>query len=381
MINEPRSVEQKAMGIGNPNIRTVGLRILKIVSCFIIALLCGETTARIDDYMRYQIPFLDQSSLEEALRVNEFGIMKGRPNGRYQRWHLNSFGFRSSQFDIYDQSKPRIMILGASESFGTHESDGKSYVELLENTLSSRFQFINASIIGMSLASMHGYWDEWLAQFKPDTVLILASPLFYLSEQSPVGQKRDSEKQRILSNKRNLQIDLRVVQRIKNHLSVPAFIQNPRQESKIQAMIDAHPKDWVFAVPPEQRLALYREHLSSLIDKISGTGAKVVLITQPLSAVYPSRSDDFPHIIASRILRPRATFDVVWEFCQQCNSISAELASEKKVGYIDLWAPMTGNKVNFSDLNHFSNAGAKVVADEISTVLSKIYTQDLLPIP
>jgi hypothetical protein len=149
----------------------------------------------------------------------------------------------------------------------------------------------------------------------------------------------------------------------------------------IQELIDAHPKDWVFTGPPEQRLELYKDHLSSLIDKISGVGAKVVVLTQPLSAVYPSRSEDYPDILAFRTLRPRATFDVAWAFCQSCNSITAELAAEKKVDYIDLWASMTGKKDNFADLSHFSDAGSKVVADEIITLLSRVYTQDFHPIP
>jgi hypothetical protein len=381
MVNNFRLVERKKNGSDISKTRVVLGRVLKIAIYFFIAFLCGEVTARLDDYMRYRIPFLDQSSLEEALKIKEFGITRGRPNGRYQRWHLNGYGFRSSQFNIDDHSKRRIMILGASESFGTHESDGKSYVEVLEHSLSGRFQFINASIIGMPLAAMHGYWDEWLAQFKPDTVLILASPLFYLDEHPPAGQKRDSEKQPALVKKRNLRINSRIIQRLKNHFSVPAFIQNLRQESKIQELIDAHPKDWVFTGPPEQRLELYKDHLSSLIDKISVVGAKVVVLTQPLSAVYPSRSEDYSDILGSRTKRPRATFDVVWAFCQSCNSITAELAAEKKVDYIDLWASMTGKKDNFADLNHFSNAGAKIVADEIITLLSRVYTQDVHPIP
>jgi hypothetical protein len=114
MVNNFRLVERKKNGSDISKTRVVLGRVLKIAIYFFIAFLCGEVTARLDDYMRYRIPFLDQSSLEEALKIKEFGITRGRPNGRYQRWHLNGYGFRSSQFNIDDHSKRRIMILGAS---------------------------------------------------------------------------------------------------------------------------------------------------------------------------------------------------------------------------------------------------------------------------
>lgn len=346
-------------------------RAFRSIAILMLIVVSAEMTARIDDYMRFQIPVDDESSLEEALKIGDQGITRGRPNGRYQRWKLNEHGFRSSSIDFHASKKPRVMILGASESFGMYESPGNSYVELLEKKHANDYDFINASIIGMPASAMPSYWDHWLVQFKPNVVIVLANPLFYLTDLPPTVPKKTVGPTEGSSLRRKTIMKSRLLERLRNHLSIPAPIQSLRQESKIKKRIESHPADWVYQSVPEDRLAMYKEHINALAESVVASGAKVVLMTQPLSAQFPIRSEDYSDMLAARELRPRASPRSIWEFSEACRTYLVQLGRTEGIETIDLWAHMTGQKNCFADLVHFSDAGSQVVADEVSGFLSR----------
>lgn len=344
---------------------------LRFVAAIILIVVSAEMTARVDDYMRFRIPVDDESSLEEALKIADQGITRGRPNGRYQRWKLNEHGFRSSSIDFQASTKPRVMILGASESFGMYESPGNSYAELLEKKHANDYDFINASIIGMPASAMQPYWDHWLVQFKPNVVIILANPLFYLADLPPKVPKKALGPTGESTLRRKTIMKSRLLERLRNHLSIPAPIQSLRQEAKIKKSIESHPADWVYQSIPEDRLAMYKEHITALVQSVVASGAKVVLMTQPLSAQFPTRSEDYSDMLAARELRPRASPRSIWELCEACRTYLIQLGRTDGVETIDLWTQMTGEKKCFADLVHFSDAGSQVVADEVSGFLSR----------
>ena len=348
-------------------------RALKFIVVILLMVVCAEITARLDDYMRFQIPVDDESSLEEALKIRDHGITTGRPNGRYQRWKLNEYGFRSSAIDFHNSIKPRVMILGASESFGMYESPGNSYFELLEKKHSREYDFINASIIGMPASAIQPYWDHWLSQFKPNVVIILANPLFYLSDLPPKVPEKVLEPGEELTQRSwtKIKIRSRFLERLKNHLSMPEYLATCIQAAKIKKKIESHPADWLYQNAPEDRLALYKNHVTAVANRVADSGAKVVLLTQPLRVQYPFRDEDYSDLLAARDVWPRASNRSIWEFSEACRNFVVDMGSTDGIETIDLWKRMTGHKKYFADLVHFSDEGSVVVADEVSSVLSR----------
>src|SRR3990172_2700849 len=100
-------------------IKRTGLIIFYLTT---IALLF-ESFARLDDLIAYDAPFFKVYSYDTMLvDHDEFGG-KGKSNGRYEKWVLNSHGFRGPEIQVEKpQGVIRIVTFGASETFGLYES-------------------------------------------------------------------------------------------------------------------------------------------------------------------------------------------------------------------------------------------------------------------
>src|SRR5262245_22624560 len=88
----------------------------------VILLVTAELASRLDDWLSFDTPFLANPDRERDLTVQDQDGLHGRPNGRFRKWQLNEFGFRG---DGVRSTNPeiRLMILGASETFGLYESE------------------------------------------------------------------------------------------------------------------------------------------------------------------------------------------------------------------------------------------------------------------
>src|SRR5712664_1625363 len=83
----------------------------------------GEVTARIEDYIRRGVPIMHTPDRTVDLVLHDKLGIRGRPNGRYGRWQLNSAGFRGPEIARQPIAGcHRVIVLGASDSFGLYES-------------------------------------------------------------------------------------------------------------------------------------------------------------------------------------------------------------------------------------------------------------------
>lgn len=335
-----------------------------------ICLVCAESTARLDDWMRFGTGCLETPTME-SLVVQEVGFRRGRPDSGFRHWKLNEHGFRGSSFPREKEpGKTRVMLLGASETFGTHESPGKSYPENLAKLLPESYQVINAAVVGMPLAEAINYWDLYLAQYQPDILVLCPSPLFYLAEHAP---KIPSLKPPAAAPKPkpspSLVDSLRIVERLRNRFSLPSWLVQRRDRRNLARMVAAKGPSWVFPRPPEDRLELYQEHLTMMIDRTREASCQLILITQPISAAQEIRSEDQGDLLAARVIRPRATDRTLVDFCILARDRLIAIADSRSVPVVDLWEVMTGDKALFRDIVHFSDRGAQIVAQRIAPQL------------
>src|SRR5271170_6270728 len=96
-----------------------GVKKLLGLSALVLAVALGaELGARLDDRFFEQIPFSANPSSDDLSTRDQLG-RHGTPFARFKKWRLNNLGFRGP--DIARQATrgvPRILILGASETFG-----------------------------------------------------------------------------------------------------------------------------------------------------------------------------------------------------------------------------------------------------------------------
>ncbi len=99
-------------------------------------------------------------------------LVRGRPGYRFQKWAMNSAGFRGPDIALTaPPGRERIAILGASETFGLFESEGHEFPAQLQVVLDSleprRFAVVNAAPPGMGLPSMASYYTRVSRHFDP----------------------------------------------------------------------------------------------------------------------------------------------------------------------------------------------------------------------
>ena len=190
-----------------------------------IVVFAAEVTARVDDRIRYGIPFASTPDSRDLTIVDSLGT-RGQPGARYKGWQLNNFGFRGP--DITAQPTTgctRVMVLGASETFGYYETPGKEYPAQLADSLRDAgcFDVINAAVAGMGLRQQVWMWKNHASRFRPDYVLIYPTPLFYLRSDTST-QPQDVAAAAMPARR----LRPRLIERAKDVVDMPRPIQRQR---------------------------------------------------------------------------------------------------------------------------------------------------------
>jgi hypothetical protein len=337
-------------------------RILSAGGLLLVAILSAEVTARVDDFVRLGVPLTDVPDLNHNLTMADSLGVRGRPNGRYQRWKLNSAGFRSPESVLSpDSGCTRVMILGSSETFGAGgESPNKEYPAQLSDSLNARgcYQVINAAIVGISLPVMIQLWNSWASGFHGDIVVILANPMFYLGDKPPQFPVPSTAKPAPPSP----WWTPRLISKAHQAFHWPDFIQRRRVERQLAALTAGHPPEWFFESTPTDRLDQYGRDLDSAITTIRSHGAT------PIVAAYPMRFGDTltpldrEMLTAWRQYSPKARPAVMLAFANAAAGVVRDVGRRRNVPVADLSRTMNGRQDWFDDFVHYTDAGAGVVA-------------------
>jgi hypothetical protein len=343
-------------------------RLVPLVGLLGACLLGGEAAARLDDWIRLGVPLLASPDRESALVVAEPWGQRGRPDGQFRKWKLNAFGFRAPPLDCApDPARPRILVLGASETFGLYEPAGKEYPAQLAALVQERYEVVNVALAGMALPSMLAYWDHWASRFGAGKVLLYPSPLFYLDDEPP-GPPR-SGTARI---EEGPAWQPRLASRVQDaYHTLPAWVRGLRERWVIWRAGAGHEDGWEFRAVPRDRLTLFRRDLFLLVQHIRRGGVEPILVTHASSAACPPRPQDEAFLRSMRMFFPRAREEILVDFERQANAEVRDLAREEGVRVIDADRALTGRREWFADLVHFNEPGARQMAELLADHLER----------
>lgn len=334
-----------------------------------IALTCvgsAELTARLEDRLRLGIDWFAVPDHDRDLVLHDDLGIRGRPNGRFKKWSLNSFGFRHAEMSL-EPAKDcvRVMLLGASETFGLYESAGKEFPAQLETTLrrTGCYEVVNAAVAGLTIKGQIQLWKGWASRFRPDVVVVYPTPGFYLANSPPDFPKPPSRD----TPAPPPWWTSRLLQRAKDVFEFPAFIQRRRVAQHLASLTSSEP-GWAFSSLPVDRLAQFEADLGMLTDVIQMTGARVVLLTHATRFGDTPATDDEEALYAWRQFTPKASAEILLEFEQRAAEATARTASRKGAALVDVRAVMNGRREWFAegDALHFNDAGAGIIADLIA---------------
>lgn len=328
---------------------------IAIVVCF------GELTSRLDDWIFQSIPFLANPDREYDLVLNDAHGVRGRPNGRFKKYQLNAFGFRGPEIGKEKPAAvPRVMILGASETFGLYESEGHEYPALLSEDLAKQghnVEVINAAVAGMTLPSIEAFWKNWAKEFKPDLVVIYPSPMFYLDNElprpatpNPAGQVAPGFRSRFF-------------ERLKDSAKQWTLLKEVRNRFVLWRALRGKDESFLFDDVPADRREAFSNDLTNLVKEIQNDGAKVALVTHAFKAGSELTATDDAELQGFRIFFPRAVPKTMAAFEATANVDVDKVAAATGAKLIDAAAELSGQRKLFADPVHFNDAGSRAMAE------------------
>lgn len=348
-------------------LRAVGIAGLALT----LFLLGAEASARLDDWLHQDTPLLASPDRAHDLTMqDEYGI-HGRPHGRFKKWTLNAFGFRSPA--EMDRPIPpgvtRLLILGASETFGLHESPGKEYpaqlAEQLHHEGIAKIEVVNAAMAGLTVHSQLPYWERWAAQFRPQVVLLYPSPLFYLDDEPPHRWPRPSS-----PAQQGPAWASRFGDRLRDRVRRIGPLRKLRLEWVLRAQAAGQNADWIYADVPQDRLQFFLDDVAALARAVAARGARPVLLTHAVKAGSPIRPEDQADVREFRPFASRATEAVIVAFEDAANAGLRRLAADNDLPLVDVAAHLNGHRAWFADLVHFNDVGAAEMARLLAAALA-----------
>ena len=381
--------------VGEAGARRLLLTSLRWLSVVLVFLIAAEVFARLDDKLTWGAPFLSPYSEGRLLRQDSLGF-RGRANFQYEKWRMNNLGFRGP--DISPSPAPgvtRIAVLGASESFGLFESEAAEYPARMQTLLDSmaprRYEVINASLPGLSLASMVPYVRRAVIPTGASILVIYPTPSFYLEVQPlPVEyippryqppailhfgswtMERSALESRLLGKAREVLKQL-----------IPNVVVTKVRESRLAARRAAHDSGWVWRAVPADRMETFRIHLNRLVASVTEEGLQPLLVTHAnrfAGAMLDTAGPDRRYIVNPMALYyPQAPPSVLIGTDSVANAIMREVGAARGVPVLEAERQIPASPMYFADFVHFTDAGADLVAHlVVRDILSGTMSHPLL---
>ncbi len=328
----------------------------------------GEVASRFDDRLFNDIPLAASPDRGfDLIKAEPWGY-RGRPDGHFRRWKLNSHGFLGPEI-AENPRGTRIMVLGASETFGLFEGRDRDYPSQLAAELArrkgSRVEVINAGIAGQALPALEQNWIHWSSRFRPNIVLIYPAAHFYLDNEPPVARPPSPE---ILARRPSV-VQTRFGERILDQVKQIPLLRSIRANREIAAALKGRDDDYMFRTPPVARLEALSHDLERVAAAVEKSGARPVLITHAFKNPLVLNPADRRDLQYFRIYFPRATHEVFPQFSMAARDVVRDLGIRRGWQVIDAAAKLSGRRDLFSDPVHFTADGARelagLIADEI----------------
>ena len=337
----------------------VARRALRVGAHLMLVLMVWEVCARIDDASSDRAPLLGAHDYTVMLKHDALGVT-GVPFAHYQKWQLNSLGFRGPELQA---QRARIICIGSSETFGLYEAPGMEYPRQLERELSSRssanqYEVANVAYAGQTLGSFLRRSGQVISRLQPEIAVIYPGLTSYIEPSSADTDAWVPEKQHF---------QLRIKAKLFNLLDrvLPGPLQTARYRFKIWRNTRGRP---VMERIPESDVGRFRQDLSQLLDTLKQHNVKAVLVTHATRFGTEVLREDLPLLTQWRSAYPNLKEDGFLDMEVRLNAVMREQAAARDLPLVDA-AKMLSGQSYFADWAHFTDRGAHAMASAIAEVI------------
>jgi hypothetical protein len=321
--------------------------------------------ARIDDAITYGAPLFEPYNLSRLYEFDSLG-RRGKPNARYKKWKLNSLGYRGPELR---EDTTRIVVFGASETFGLFEREDREYPRLLEKRLNERagseqFQVVNVAYAGMPVDAMIRRVPEITKKVRPRIALIYPTPANYIwlpwlkSETAARGEEAPNK------------LEIRIIEQIKEILkrTIPEETQHWLRKRQILQAVHAYGQ--VMERVPEQNVARFRSDLEALTEALQSHGVDPVLVTHAHRFGPTLTEEDRYYLVVWRRFYPMLSEAGFVDMEHRMNAAVRSLASARGYLLIDAARRMQPGSRYFADFAHFTDDGSEAMSNVLAEGLS-----------
>ena len=347
-------------------------------------LLTLEVATRLDQAIEYGAPVLGRYTYESRLyTLDQYGLT-GRPHGHYEKWSLNAMGFRGPEIDsLPPEGVVRVVCLGASETFGLYETPGKEWPRQLEGLLRARgygVEVVNVALAGMTLESRVEHFRRRIARLKPDIVVLMLEYASYGGVRDNVQRDTNSALDRaattLTSKSGAWELQLRVVRKMKDALfpRLPAVIRAPVHDLQVRFKLyrirRALGQRFQSARQvSDAQVRAYSADVERFVAAARAQGVRVMLVAPALRIDEETVLDlaaNWALIDDNWLVEAKGRFyDVTWQ-----------MAIARRVPLLDLDPLIAPHRREWmADAFHFTDAGAKVVADAVAQGLRPLFQE------
>lgn len=261
-------------------------------------------------------------------------------------YRINSSGLCGKEIGS-KKSKPRIIALGNSCTFGWGIDNSLIYTSILRQLLQQKYEVINAGIPGYSSYQGKVFFETELLELKPDYVLVLFGWNDHWAAASNIADKDQQLPPKFVINLQNKLSNLHLYRALKKILLRTI-------EKDIDSLFDRK--------SPVYRVALsdFEYNLKTICRTAWNNHAVPILITAPI----PSLKNYYPLGIRSGLHRYHELYNQIVRLVAEQNSIILIDAALEFDKYKDLYDNADMDPI------HFNTKGHKILAQLIAAQLS-----------
>ena len=341
---------------------------MRILGLALIAAVTWEACTRIQDQVTLGVPALSLRYEAPAIYAYDARGVHGIPFAHDGKFRINSIGFRSPELV---PERETILCLGASETFGIAETDGKEYPRQLERRLNEahpgRYQVVNGALPGERIEDIEVTLARTLKTTRPKYAILYASPgsAIWTAEQWDHLHPTPTSKDPPVERWGRFRLLSRLTSKIRAALPEPIQAWS-RKRAVVAAIAAAH------EIPashlPESNFRAFSDHLERTLAVLAAAHVRTIVVTHanrfgPDGAVRDAQLETF------RAFYPRLTDDGLFDTQRRFNAVLRRAARTRHLPVVDAARQIAPGSANFSDFFHFTDRGsarmAQLLADAV----------------
>ncbi len=355
----------------------------------------GASVALIEAALRIHNPFALRIKGDDiVLQTNYRFVIENNTPGKLEARIVhtkNAIGFRGEDPPPDLADRLSIVTVGGSTTENYYLSDDKTWTAVLGDTLRSNYPSLwinNAGLAGHSTTGHQLLLNDYIAKLEPNIVIFYIGINDLIKDGLGRGNIARLEQSvlRGANNVRPLLDRFAEVSELANlaanmmrryqaaEAGAAPFTLNLKGEIATDSIAEPEPGE---AEQVEREMegawAAYEQRVITLIEAARAMGARPVLMTQPLLAgegLDPDRGLRRDNL-AQTLMNRTVSSLTYWHVLERYNDVLRELATETGVPVIDVAHRLPKRSDYFTDIMHYSLAGADAVG--------KIVARDLCP--